>query len=185
MMGPDAFDPAKAAAAARPGGGAGHSTAQAEFLAAIERYRTANHRPFPTWSEVLEVASGLGYRKSGPLMARAVVADRDEVRGASLSAALAGCGVEVTTVASVAGVLAALDPAPQLLVLALAVSSSEAETLARAIRTQQPLPRVAVVCGHGDRKQWERLLGFAPLSVLAATSRIDDVLHVCGFPAVR
>lgn len=34
-----------------------------EFLLAMERYKKANRRPFPTWSETLEVLKGLGYRK--------------------------------------------------------------------------------------------------------------------------
>lgn len=34
-----------------------------EFLTAIDAYKRANRRPFPTWSEVLEVIRALGYRK--------------------------------------------------------------------------------------------------------------------------
>jgi hypothetical protein len=34
-----------------------------EFIAAIERYRKAQSRPFPSWSEVLHVLRSLGYRK--------------------------------------------------------------------------------------------------------------------------
>ncbi|MCE9534572.1 MAG: hypothetical protein K8T89_26150 [Planctomycetes bacterium] len=33
------------------------------FMKAMERYKRENRRPFPTWSEVLEVLSSLGYRK--------------------------------------------------------------------------------------------------------------------------
>jgi len=36
---------------------------QFEFLMAVERYKKANQRPFPTWTEVLEVIKALGYRK--------------------------------------------------------------------------------------------------------------------------
>ena len=36
---------------------------QRAFLQAIEQYRRDNRRPFPTWSEVLEVLRALGYRK--------------------------------------------------------------------------------------------------------------------------
>jgi len=36
---------------------------QFEFLMAIEEYRRANQRPFPTWTEVLEVIKAIGYRK--------------------------------------------------------------------------------------------------------------------------
>src|SRR5713101_684547 len=33
------------------------------FMKAMDLYRRANRRPFPTWSEVLEVLYALGYRK--------------------------------------------------------------------------------------------------------------------------
>jgi hypothetical protein len=36
---------------------------QFEFLMAIDEYRKKNSRPFPTWTEVLEVIKTLGYRK--------------------------------------------------------------------------------------------------------------------------
>ena len=36
---------------------------QFNFLMAIDRYKKENQRPFPTWTEVLEVAKALGYRK--------------------------------------------------------------------------------------------------------------------------
>ena len=36
-----------------------------EFMTAIDRYRRENGRPFPTWSEVLEVVRALGYQKEG------------------------------------------------------------------------------------------------------------------------
>lgn len=42
----------------------GHmSDEQFEFLMAIQEYKKANARPFPTWTEVLEVIKALGYRK--------------------------------------------------------------------------------------------------------------------------
>jgi len=42
----------------------GHmSDEQFEFLMAIDEYRRKNTRPFPTWTEVLEVIKALGYRK--------------------------------------------------------------------------------------------------------------------------
>jgi len=34
-----------------------------EFMKAMDQYKRANRRPFPTWSEVLEVCRALGYRK--------------------------------------------------------------------------------------------------------------------------
>jgi len=37
--------------------------AQFEFLQAINEYKKVNKRPFPTWSEVLDVMHALGYRK--------------------------------------------------------------------------------------------------------------------------
>ena len=39
------------------------SDEQFEFLMAINEYKRANARPFPTWTEVLEVIKALGYRK--------------------------------------------------------------------------------------------------------------------------
>ena len=36
-----------------------------EFIRAIDEYRRANSRPFPTWTEVLTILRSLGYRKSG------------------------------------------------------------------------------------------------------------------------
>jgi hypothetical protein len=33
------------------------------FMKAMDAYKRANRRPFPTWSEVLEVLHALGYRK--------------------------------------------------------------------------------------------------------------------------
>jgi len=36
---------------------------QFEFLMAIDKYKRLNQRPFPTWTEVLEVIKALGYRK--------------------------------------------------------------------------------------------------------------------------
>lgn len=39
------------------------SNEQFEFLMAIDEYKKKNARPFPTWTEVLEVIKALGYRK--------------------------------------------------------------------------------------------------------------------------
>ena len=36
---------------------------QFEFLMAIDEYKRQNNRPFPTWTEVLEVIKAIGYRK--------------------------------------------------------------------------------------------------------------------------
>jgi hypothetical protein len=34
------------------------------FMKAMDQYKRSNRRPFPTWSEVLEVLHALGYRKT-------------------------------------------------------------------------------------------------------------------------
>lgn len=39
------------------------SDEQFQFIMAIDEYKRANSRPFPTWTEVLEVIKALGYRK--------------------------------------------------------------------------------------------------------------------------
>ena len=39
------------------------SDEQFQFLMAIDEYKKRNTRPFPTWTEVLEVIKALGYRK--------------------------------------------------------------------------------------------------------------------------
>ena len=39
------------------------SDEQFEFLMAIDEYKRTNTRPFPTWTEILEVIKALGYRK--------------------------------------------------------------------------------------------------------------------------
>ncbi len=39
------------------------SDEQFEFLMAIHEYKDKNTRPFPSWTEVLEVMKALGYRK--------------------------------------------------------------------------------------------------------------------------
>ncbi|MFO1009964.1 MAG: hypothetical protein U1F29_07870 [Planctomycetota bacterium] len=35
-----------------------------EFITAIDDYKRAHQRPFPTWSEVLEVLKSLGYQRA-------------------------------------------------------------------------------------------------------------------------
>jgi len=39
------------------------SDEQFDFLMAIQEYKKENARPFPTWTEVLEIIKALGYRK--------------------------------------------------------------------------------------------------------------------------
>lgn len=36
---------------------------QFEFIMAINEYKKVNKRPFPTWTEVLDVIKALGYRR--------------------------------------------------------------------------------------------------------------------------
>ncbi len=42
------------------------SSEQFLFVTAIDAFKRVNNRPFPTWTEVLEVIRKLGYRKVGP-----------------------------------------------------------------------------------------------------------------------
>jgi hypothetical protein len=56
---------------------------QFEFLMAIDEYKRKNARPFPTWTEVLEVIKALGYRKVAepqPLEQSKKVAKRKKAR---------------------------------------------------------------------------------------------------------
>jgi hypothetical protein len=39
--------------------------AELEFMTAMDAYKRSSGRMFPTWSEVLEVLTGLGYEKPG------------------------------------------------------------------------------------------------------------------------
>jgi hypothetical protein len=41
-----------------------YSDEEIVFMKAMDQYKRANRRPFPTWSEVLEVLRSLGYRKT-------------------------------------------------------------------------------------------------------------------------
>ncbi|RPI59764.1 MAG: hypothetical protein EHM48_08365 [Planctomycetaceae bacterium] len=36
---------------------------QFEFVMAVNEYKEVNHRPFPTWTEILDIITALGYRK--------------------------------------------------------------------------------------------------------------------------
>ena len=38
-------------------------TEQFDFLMVIDQYKRENQKPFPTWTEVLEVIKAMGYRK--------------------------------------------------------------------------------------------------------------------------
>ena len=35
-----------------------------EFITAIDDYKRKHGRPFPSWSEILEIVKGLGYQRS-------------------------------------------------------------------------------------------------------------------------
>jgi hypothetical protein len=35
-----------------------------EFITAIDEYKRSHRRPFPTWSEVLEIVKSLGYERT-------------------------------------------------------------------------------------------------------------------------
>lgn len=41
-----------------------YSDEEIQFMKAMDQYKRDNRRPFPTWSEVLEVLRALGYRKT-------------------------------------------------------------------------------------------------------------------------
>jgi len=40
---------------------------QFRFVMAIDEYKRLNNRPFPSWTEVLEVIHYLGYRQVAPV----------------------------------------------------------------------------------------------------------------------
>jgi hypothetical protein len=40
---------------------------QLEFIKALDEYKRVNNRPFPTWTEVLDMMLYLGYRKVAPV----------------------------------------------------------------------------------------------------------------------
>lgn len=50
--------------------GAEYTPDEIEFMLAVDAYKRRRQRPYPTWTEILEVARSLGYRKvaePGPL----------------------------------------------------------------------------------------------------------------------
>jgi hypothetical protein len=59
-----------------------YAAAELEFMQAMQEYKRRSGRMFPTWSEVLEVLTGLGYEKAaGP--AAEPARDRATAGGAS------------------------------------------------------------------------------------------------------
>ena len=68
---------------------------ETEFMKSMDRYKRENRRPFPTWSEVLEVLRSLGYRR---------VAEPTDLPGRG-SGVVAAPGVGVATPPPVAPVV--------------------------------------------------------------------------------
>ncbi len=56
--------------------GSEYDADEVEFLLAMERYK--RKRPFPTWTEVLRVLKGLGYRKVEVARPPSEPGERDE-----------------------------------------------------------------------------------------------------------
>ena len=55
------------------------SEEQFEFIMAVEEYKKANNRPFPSFTEILEIARALGYRKvAEPIPITALSRDDEE-----------------------------------------------------------------------------------------------------------
>lgn len=49
---------------------------QVDFLRAIDEYKRVNQRPFPTWTEVLDIVLYLGYRRVAPVGEFAMTKER-------------------------------------------------------------------------------------------------------------
>ena len=60
------------------------SDEQLSFLMAINEYKQKNSRPFPTWTEVLEVIKALGYRKVADPKSIEEIEEADESQEISL-----------------------------------------------------------------------------------------------------
>lgn len=54
---------------------------QLEFIKAIDEYKRANQKPFPTWTEVLDLVLYLGYRKVAPIGEFALIKGRQGASG--------------------------------------------------------------------------------------------------------
>jgi hypothetical protein len=59
-----------------------YSDEEIVFMKAMDQYKRANRRPFPTWSEVLEVLRALGYRKTAEATALPGVPIQPRTQGA-------------------------------------------------------------------------------------------------------
>src|SRR3954453_11460428 len=62
---PHAKADARRGTAGRAMGGRESSEAELELMTAMQEYKERSGRLFPTWSEVLEVLTALGYRREG------------------------------------------------------------------------------------------------------------------------
>ncbi|TWT44560.1 hypothetical protein RAS1_09750 [Phycisphaerae bacterium RAS1] len=51
---------------------------QLDFIKAIDEYKRVNFRPFPTWTEILDLLKYLGYRKVAPVGDFALTKSRPE-----------------------------------------------------------------------------------------------------------
>ena len=40
---------------------------QLDFIKAVDEYKRVNHRPFPSWTEILDIVLYLGYRRVAPV----------------------------------------------------------------------------------------------------------------------
>lgn len=40
---------------------------QLAFIMAVDEYKRVNNRPFPTWTEILDILLYLGYRRVAPI----------------------------------------------------------------------------------------------------------------------
>ena len=65
-----------------------YSNDEVEFMHALDQYKRANGRMFPTCSEILEVIRGLGYQKTSgvPISISSDTAANDTLNGKSLPA---------------------------------------------------------------------------------------------------
>ena len=62
------------------------SDEQLSFLMAINEYKQQNSRPFPTWTEVLDVIKALGYRRVAEPQPIEKIEEADESREFPLGA---------------------------------------------------------------------------------------------------
>jgi hypothetical protein len=51
---------------------------QFEFIMAIDQYKKLNNKPFPSWTEILEIIKTLGYRKTAEPCSLKDLQDKDD-----------------------------------------------------------------------------------------------------------